>query len=88
MATARKLAGETRLGRSTAVALEEITAIAMTMIEEAMTAIKQARDKNDVVGIYAHARAIEKASRIKEISKLARVCEYDEDSQLTGKLPE
>ena len=79
MATARKIAGESRLGRLTALALEEVVAMAMEIISHSMAAAKVARDKNDIQGLYTHAKTVELASKIKEISKLARACKFEED---------
>jgi hypothetical protein len=81
MATARKIAGESRLGRLTALALEEITAMSMELISHSMAAAKVARDKHDIQGLYTHAKTVELAGKIKEISKLARMCKFEEEDE-------
>jgi hypothetical protein len=78
MATDRKLAG-TRLGKLTGLALEKITAKAMQAIDDSMAAAERSRAKNDIQSLYAHVRVVKLLSEIKEISKLARLCKYEED---------
>jgi hypothetical protein len=51
----------------------------MDIISHSMAAAKVARDKNDIQGLYTHAKTVELASKIKEISKLARACKFEED---------
>jgi len=80
MATDRKIAG-TRLGRLTALALEEITAKAMVALDKSKEGMKTAREKNDIQSLYLHSQVAQLLSEMKEISKLARACKFEGDDE-------